>query len=75
MKEKLNHIKHIETFGISVDDFYSVSFSQHAIKLQGKYSHQLIVDLSEFFEFSVSEYGYIISQAVLDGQEISIVLT
>jgi predicted metalloenzyme YecM len=75
MKEKLNHIKHIETFGINVDDFYSISFSQYEIKLQGKYSHQLVVDLSEFFEFSVSEYGYVISQAVLNGQEISIVLT
>ena len=75
MKEKLNHIKHIETFGISVDDFYSVSFSQYEIKLQGKYSNQLVTDLSEFFEFSVSEQGYVISQAVLDGQEISIVLT
>ena len=75
MKEKLNHIKHIETFGINVDDFYNISFSQHGIKLQGKYSCQLVVDLSEFFEFSVSEYGYVISQAVLDGQEISIVLT
>jgi hypothetical protein len=75
MKNKLNHLKHIETFGISVDDFYSISFSQYDIKLQGKYSHQLVVDLSEFFEFSVSEYGYVVSQAVLDGQEISIVLT
>lgn len=75
MKEKLNHIKHIETFGISVDDFYSVSFSQYEIKLQGKYSCQLVVDLSEFFEFSISEYGYVISKAVIDGQEINIVLT
>jgi hypothetical protein len=75
MKEKLNHIKHIETFGISVDDFYSVSFSQYEIKLQGKYSHQLVVDLSESFEFSVSEQGYVISQTVLDDQEVSIVLT
>ncbi len=75
MKEKLNHIKHIETFGISVDDFYSVSFSQYEIKLQGKYSHQLVVDLSEFFEFSVSEQGYVISQLILDGQDVSIVLT
>ena len=75
MKEKLNHIKHIETFGIDVDDFYSVSFSQYEIKLQGKYSHQLVVDLSEFFEFSVSEQGYVISQLILDGQDVSIVLT
>ena len=75
MKEKLNHIKHIETFGIDVDDFYSVSFSQYEIKLQGKYSHQLVVDLSELFEFSVSDYGYVISQATLDGQDVSIVLT
>ncbi len=75
MKAQLNHIKHIETFGINVDDFYSVSFSQHGIKLQGKYSHQLVVDLSEFFEFSVSEQGYVISQLILDGQDVSIVLT
>tara|TARA_R100000951_G_scaffold109516_1_gene106711 strand:- start:236 stop:463 length:228 start_codon:yes stop_codon:yes gene_type:complete len=75
MKEKLNHIKHIETFGIDVDDFYSVSFSRYEIKLQGKYSYQLVVDLSEFFEFSVSEQGYVISQLILDGQDVSIVLT
>ncbi len=75
MKEKLNHIKHIETFGINVDDFYSISFSQYEIKLQGKYNNQLVVDLSEFFDFSVSEQGYVISQDILDGQEVSIVLT
>lgn len=75
MKEKLNHIKHIETFGITVDDFYSISVSQYQIVLQGKYSNQLVTDLSEFFEFSVSDKGYVISQAILDGQDVSIVLT
>ena len=75
MREKLKHIKHMETFGIDVDDFYSISFSQYELKLQGKYSCQLVVDLSEFFVFSISESGYIVSQSKIDGQDVSIVLT
>lgn len=75
MKDKINHLKHIETFGIDFDDFYNITVSHYGIKLQGKYNDRLVRDLSEFFVFSISDQGYIISQANIDGHVVSIVLT
>jgi len=76
MKNKLNHLKHIEVFGIDVDNFYCVSISQNSITLQGKYSASLVRDLNEFFKFSTCEVnGFLEATAVLDNQQVNIVLT
>lgn len=75
MNKQFNNIQHLVNKGIiDLDDFYSVTFSKHRIDLQGHMTSERIKGHEEFFEFRTSN-GFVTSDAIIDGINVSITLT
>lgn len=75
MNKQFNNIQHLVSKGIiDLEDFYSVTFSNYRIDLQGHMTSERIKGYEEFFEFTTKN-GFITSDAIIDGINVSITLT
>jgi hypothetical protein len=76
MKNNFQHLQHIiNVFGVDVDHFYSINFSNFEISLQGKMTSSKIAHYKEFFKFELGDSNYIEASSKLDGVDVKITLT
>jgi len=75
MNNQFKNIQHLVSKGIiDLDDFYSVTFSNYRIDLQGQMSSEVIKSYEEFFDFKTKN-GFVTSDAIIDGINVNITLT
>lgn len=77
MKNHLEYLNHLNSLNglIDIDDFYTITFTQWEISLQGKITSQALVKYSALFNLEIRDDAFILGKALLDGVSIRITLT
>jgi hypothetical protein len=77
MKKHLEYLNHLNSLNglIDIDDFYTITFTQSEISLQGKITSQVLMKYSALFNLEIQDNGFILGKALLDGVTIRMTLT
>ena len=77
MKNHLEYLNHLNSLNglIDIDDFYTITFTQSEISLQGKITSQVLMKYSALFNLEIQDNGFILGKALLDGVTIRMTLT
>jgi hypothetical protein len=77
MKKHLEYLNHLNSLNglIDIDDFYTITFTQWEISLQGKITSQVLMKYSALFNLEIRDDGFILGKALLDGVSIRMTLT
>lgn len=58
-----------------MSDFYTITFTEYEISLQGHQSSSKMAKYDEFFKFELDKHNYLKAESKLDGFRVTITLT
>ena len=73
MKKQFENLNNLVELGhVNLNDFYSVTFSQHSINLQGKFKSELV---RTYGTFETDTNGFLCAKVLICDVEFKITLT